>query len=83
MGGKKKAAAKKGAADDGPDESFPNFLKKYKKACTDLGVDYSKVIKAGKEAYDEEEKPMTKFIFWEELGWVGVKAIFDSLRSVA
>ena len=41
MGGKKKAAPKKGkaAADEAPDVSVQTFMTQYKKACTQLGVD--------------------------------------------
>ena len=84
MGGKKKAAAKKGKADDEPDESVNNFMKIYKKRCTtELMCDVSKVIKEGYAKYQDEDEPIKKFVFWEELGWVGVRAIMESLKQVA
>ena len=32
--------------------------------------------------YEEEGEAITKFHFWEELGWAGIKAVMDSLRQV-
>jgi hypothetical protein len=85
MGGKKKAAAKKGGkADDTPDESVNNFWKAYKKRCqTELNCDVSKVVKVAYDKYLDEDEPIKKFVFWEELGWVGVRAIMESLKQVA
>lgn len=83
MGGKKKAPAKKAAADDAEDESVPKFWKQYKKNCDAYGVDKSKCIKELMAKFDEDEEKPKKFHIWDEFGWIGVKCITDALTHVA
>ena len=45
MGGKKKAAAKKGKDGDEEDMSVENFWKLYKKKCVEYNCDVNKIIK--------------------------------------
>ena len=84
MGGKKKGGsggAKK--AGDEEDLSVENFWKAYKKKCTEYQCEPSKIIKGQMELFNEEGKEITKLHMWEELGWVGVKAITEALKAVA
>ena len=83
MGGKKKAAAKKGKDGDEEDMSVENFWKLYKKKCVEYNCDVSKIIKGQMDKFQEEGEEIKKFIIWEELGWPGVKAIVESLKAVA
>jgi hypothetical protein len=82
MGGKKKKAGGGGKEGDEEDLSVDNFMKAYKKKCTELGCDVSKIIKEKYETFGEEGEPIDKFHFWEEMGWQGVRALTDSLRQV-
>ena len=83
MGGKKKAAAKKSKEDDVEDDSVPKFWKLYKKKCVEYDCAVSKIIKEEIAKFEEDGDKPKKFHIWEELGWVGVKAITDSLTAVA
>lgn len=85
MGGKKKAAAKKaGKADEGEDLSVENFFKAYKKNCVVYNTEVSKYIKAQMEKYNEDNDDKIKHLKMnEELGWPGIKAITESLKTVA
>jgi len=75
-GGKKKAAS----AEDEEDISVDVFYKAYRKKCTELGVDPSKIIKQKYETeYQDEGEKIAKFHLWEELGWAGTRALMDSL----
>jgi hypothetical protein len=49
MGGKKKKAGGGGKEGDEEDLSVDNFMKAYRKKCSELGCDVSKIIK---EKYD-------------------------------
>ena len=49
MGGKKKKAGGGGKEGDEEDLSVDNFMKAYRKKCTELGCEASKIIK---EKYD-------------------------------
>ena len=81
MGGKKKKHAGKGKKkDDEEDLSVEHFYKAYKKKVAELQCESSKYLKEKYEEFEEEGEPITKFHLWEELGWSGVRAIFDSLR---
>ena len=83
MGAKKKAPAKEKKGKGGPDEddvSVDNFWKAYRKKCVEYGCDVSKQIKGAYENYQEEGETIKKFHFWEELGWVGTKAIVEALK---
>ena len=82
MGGKKKAAAKK-KEDDAEDESMPKFMKAYKKKIVELECEKSKCITTEFNRCDEEGEKMKKFHIWDELGWVGTKAITDCLTQVS
>lgn len=95
MGGKKKGGGKKsggkgkgkgkggkGAVDE-EDNSFPNFIKAYRKKCQEYECDFSKIIKKANEDFEEEQEPLKKLHMWEELGWPGVKAIVEALKAAA
>lgn len=87
MGGKKKGGAKKAApkakgAVDEDDQSMENFWKFYKKKCAELECEVSKSVKKKMEAYMEDpDDKMRSLHLWEELGWVGTKAITDCLKQ--
>lgn len=86
MGAKKKAGGEKkkgAAAGDEEDVSVDNFWKAYKKKCVEYQCDVSKQIKGMYEKYTEEGEHIKKFHLWEELGWPGLKAIVESLKTVA
>ena len=82
MGGKKKAAAKK-KEDDVEDESVQKFWKLYKKKCAEYECAVSKIIKEEYAKFEEDGDKIKTFHIWEELGWVGVKAITESLTAVS
>jgi len=83
MGGKKKKHAGKGKKkEDEEDVSVDNFFKAYRKKVAELQCESSKMLKEKYEEYQEEGDPITKFHFWEELGWAGIKAVMESLRQV-
>ena len=85
MGGKKKAAAKKGKgpADAEEDVSVDLFMKNYRKKCLELEVPVCDIIKAKFDLYQEDPNDkITKFHIWKELGEAGTRAIFESLRSI-
>lgn len=84
MGGKKKAGGdKKKKEGDAEDVSVENFWKFYKKKCVEYQCDVSKIIKASFEKFQEEGDEIRKFHMWDELGWVGVKAIVEALKQAA
>ena len=85
MGGKKKGGGKKKAAKaavDEEDKTVQTFMKAYKRRCLDLGLDQLKNLR---EQFDlveaNEQDVISKFHFWDELGWAGTRAIMDSLRE--
>jgi hypothetical protein len=78
-GGKKKG----GKGDDDEDTSVVNFWRAYRKKCGELDCEVSKIIKEYYNKFDEDDEIPKKFHLWEELGWPGVKAIVESLKSVA
>lgn len=81
MGGKKKKHTGKGKKkDDEEDLSVEHFFRAYRKKVAELQCESSKILKEKYEEYQEEGETITKFHFWEELGWAGIRAIFDSLR---
>tara|TARA_B110000285_G_scaffold212843_1_gene256706 strand:- start:21 stop:758 length:738 start_codon:yes stop_codon:yes gene_type:complete len=86
MGGKKKGGDKKKAAgkDDGEDLSVENFYKAYKKNIVLYNCEQSKYIKQQMEKYNEDPDDKIKHLKMnEELGWPGIKAITESLKTVA
>ena len=86
MGGKKKAAPKKGKgpADAEEDLSVDNFMKVYRKKCAELDVTPCDILKTKYDAYLEDPNDkITKFHIWKELGEAGTRAIFESLRQIA
>lgn len=83
MGGKKKKHAGKGKKkDDEEDLSVEHFWRAYKKKVLELQCESSKILKGKYDEYLEEGDPLTKFHLWEELGWAGIRAVFDSLKQV-
>lgn len=60
MGGKKKKGGGKKKDGDEEDLSVDNFMKAYRKKCTELQCDQSKIIKEKYEEYLEEGEPITK-----------------------
>ena len=82
MGGKKKKHTGKGKKEDEEDLSVEHFFRAYKKKVAELQCINSKYLKEKYDEYQEEGDPITKFHLWEELGWAGTRAIFDSLRQV-
>lgn len=60
MGGKKKKAGGGGKEGDEEDLSVDNFMKAYRKKCTELGCDASKIIKEKYELFQEEGEPLDK-----------------------
>ena len=62
MGGKKKGAAKKKAGKDGEEEdlSVENFMRFYRKKCSELSCDVSKIIREKFEEFLEEGEPIAK-----------------------
>ena len=63
MGGKKKkAGGKKKGGPDGEEEdvSVDNFMRAYRKKCTELGCEVSKIIREKYDEYCEENEPITK-----------------------
>ena len=83
MGGKKKAAKGGKKKDDEEDLSVEHFFKAYKKKIAELEVTLSKIIKEKYDLFQEEEEVISKFHIWEEMGWAGVRALMDALRSVS
>lgn len=84
MGAKKKPAKKGGSADDEEDESVPRFYSKYVKKCKELEIKPSPIIKQQMQEFEDGDiEFLTKFHFWDELGWEGVRAIMDALRTIA
>lgn len=86
MGGKKKAAPKKGKgpADAEEDLSVDNFMKVYRKKCAELEVPVCDILKQKYDVYLEDNNDkITKFHVWKELGEAGTRAIFESLRQIA
>jgi hypothetical protein len=64
MGGKKKAGGKKkgGGKKDGDEEdlSVENFMRFYRKKCTELQCDVSKIIREKYDEFLEEGEPIAK-----------------------
>jgi len=60
MGGKKKKAGGGGKEGDEEDLSVDNFMKAYRKKCTELGCDVSKIIKEKYDLFQEEGEPLDK-----------------------
>jgi hypothetical protein len=60
MGGKKKKAGGGGKEGDEEDISVDNFMKAYRKKCTELGCEASKIIKEKYDLYQEEGEPIDK-----------------------
>ena len=60
MGGKKKKARGGGKEGDEEDLSVDNFMKAYRKKCTELGCDASKIIKEKYDLFQEEGEPLDK-----------------------
>jgi len=60
MGGKKKKAGGGGKEGDEEDLSVDNFMKAYRKKCTELGCDASKIIKEKYDLFQEEGEPIDK-----------------------
>ena len=62
MGGKKKkgGGGKKGKDGDEEDVTVDNFIKFYRRKCTELGCDFSKIIRDKYDEYQEEGDPITK-----------------------
>ncbi len=60
MGAKKKKAGGKKKDGDDEDLSVDNFMKAYRKKCTELQCEMSKIIKGKYEEYQEEGDPITK-----------------------
>lgn len=60
MGGKKKKAGGGGKEGDEEDLSVDNFMKAYRKKCTELGCDASKIIKEKYDLFQEEGEPLDK-----------------------
>ena len=84
MGGKKKAAKKAGGKDDEEDVFLANFVKFYKKRCTELACPVSGALKNRWLECEEEEKlDMDKFHVWDEVGWAGITAMCDALRKAS
>ena len=75
MGPKKKA-------DDGEDLSIDQFWKNYKKNLASLDTPMCKAVKEQHERYLEDGEPIQKFHIWEQIGWQGVQAVMQSLRTV-
>lgn len=75
--GGKKAAAKK---DEEPDDSTERLFKLYKKKCNDLQCNLSKALMA--KFSDEEAEDIDKIHIWDEIGWQGVKALMESLKTI-
>ena len=63
MGGKKKKAGGGGKEGDEEDLSVDNFMKAYRKKCTELGCDASKIIKEKYDLFQEEGEPIDKVSF--------------------
>jgi len=62
MGGKKKKAAGGSGGKEGDEEdlSVDNFMKAYRKKCTELGCDVSKIMREKYEAFQDEGEPIDK-----------------------
>ena len=75
--GAKKPAAKK---DEEQDDSTERLFKLYKKKCNELQCNLSKALLA--KFNDEEAGDIDKIHIWDEIGWQGVKALMESLKSV-
>jgi len=85
MGAKKKAGKKgknKAAAAEEEDLSMEKFMNVYGKKCKELDIVPSKILKEKYEYCIEEGEKITKIHLWEELGWVGTRAIMDALKQV-
>ncbi len=85
MGGKKKGGGKKKAAKaavDEEDKTVQNFMRYYKKRCTELGVDPLKKIRDEYQMVEDgDQEVIAKFHFWDELGWAGTRAIMEALKE--
>ena len=62
MGGKKKGGGKKKSAKEGEEEdlSVENFMRFYRKKCSELQCDVSKIIREKFEEFLEEGDPIAK-----------------------
>jgi hypothetical protein len=79
MAGKKGAKkAAKGA--DEADESTEKLFRLYKKKCNELGCSTSKPLIA--KFNDDEVDDIDKIHIWDEIGWMGVKALMESLKFI-
>jgi len=76
---------KKKAADDAEDMSCEHFFKLYQKLCRaqDPPLPISKIVKEKYEKeYVEEGNNLRKFNIYESLGWQGVRALMDAMRTL-
>ena len=60
MGGKKKKAGGGSKEGDEEDLSVENFMKAYRKKCSELGCDVSKIIREKYETFLDEGEPIDK-----------------------
>jgi hypothetical protein len=62
MGAKKKKGGgkKKGGDGDEEDVSVDNFMRAYRKKCTELGCEVNKTIRGKYDEYLDEAEPITK-----------------------
>lgn len=65
MGGKKKKAGGGGKEGDEEDLSVDNFMKAYKKKCSELGCVVSKIILEKYVAFQDEDEPMDKVLIYD------------------
>jgi hypothetical protein len=77
---KKKGGKKAAKAGDEEDESTDKLFKLYKKKCNELQCSTSKALMA--KFNDDEVDDIDKIHIWDEIGWQGVKALMQSLKSV-
>lgn len=74
---------KKKPAEDGEDISIDQFMKIYKRLCSEYGIAINKNVKERYETdYLENNEPITKFNMWDQLGWQGTKCLFNALETV-
>jgi Ran GTPase-activating protein (RanGAP) involved in mRNA processing and transport len=79
--GPKKAAAKSEGEEE--DISCEQLMKAYRKNCQTLSCEVNKQVKAAYDSeWTENLTPIKKFHLWDDLGWQGVKALFDAACTV-
>lgn len=78
--GKGKKGKKAPKKDEEPDESTEKLFKLYKKKCAELQCNTSKALMA--KFLDDDVEDIDKIHIWDEIGWQGVKALMESLKSV-